>query len=254
MNNAEISKILFENEELKARLSEANREAEFGKNKGAVMDVNDWGQVSGRSNDTLRASLAAAEKRNEELKLALEAARNQLGEAQFKLNHLSIYNGGLIDERDKAKDELEVARREAKAVAMDCQEDAKKYRAIVDDYNEAAEGRARAERDRDAARADAARLRELIENLAPEDGLWQQHSNGGDTCVWCGDMSCKAGCPWFESRLCLATPGPTIGEIKAEAVENFARKMIELYSNYEPAKTIFSEARAEAARHRGGGK
>ena len=89
--------------------------------------------------------------------------------------------------------------------------------------------------DREAALAQAAGLREALTQVSRLAGNWQTQDQIYDII-----------------RVALATPGPTIGELQAEALEELAEHNDDAISKMTSQRAFARVLRAEAARLRGG--
>jgi hypothetical protein len=180
-----------------------------------MLNIDDWRvmyEAQEQDMAKLRASLHDLEKRHEEAKLSLEVAQR---------------------ERDTAEQML-----------RDCRTRCERMKTMEGlSIDECAARQLWAEQSRDAALAQAARLREALQYAK---GQFDSHA-GED----------------YASSVCaaaLAHPGPSLAEIKAEAladVANFSTHTITLYDErgwcYTKPVVLVEAILAEAARLRGGG-
>ena len=140
-------------------------------------------------------------------------------------------------EIDRLRDALEVARRElgeARAWKVEyCRQVAEKDEQVAEVHLLLF----KAEADRDAALAQAAGLRDALTQVSKLAGNWQTQDQIYDI-----------------MREALATPGPTIGEIKAEALESLAEHNDKAISRMTSPRAALQAHRAKAARLWGGGE
>ncbi len=143
---------------------------------------------------------------------------------------------GRVEKRNEELElALEVARREAstaKFAMNNWMETAENY---ATHCGAACEQLEQAEADRDAALAQMAGLREALEKVKKFAGNWTTQ-----------DLI------YHIMRDALATPGPCLGEIKAEALERLAEGNDEAISQMTSPRASAQVLRAEAARLRGG--
>ena len=177
--------------------------------------------------DTLRASLGRVERRNEELELGLEVA-------------LELARR----ERDEAKKDLE-ASIGARARIFNF---INKYGDPDGDQTLEEVGAAMLA-DRDAARADAARLRERLGLLTHAVNVMVSTEYGNYTPLTVRLLEGTSDA----ATDALAAPGPTIGELQAEALEKMAEECSTVFDGDLPHVTK-NDLLAEAARLRGGGE
>ena len=143
----------------------------------------------------------------------------------------------ITDERDSwqarciaAEVALVVARRERDEATFLIEHLGSYNSGLIDERNTA-------KADRDAARTQAAGLRVALTQVSKLAGNWQTQDQIYDI-----------------MREALDTPGPTIGEIKAGALESLAEHNDEAISRMTSPRAAAQVLRAEAARLRGGGK
>ena len=103
--------------------------------------------------------------------------------------------------------------------------------------------------DRDAARADAARLRERLGLLTHAVNVMVSTEYGNYTPLTVRLLEGTSDA----ATDALAAPGPTIGELQAEALEKMAEECSTVFDGDLPHVTK-NDLLAEAARLRGGGE